>query len=145
MKYISLILVMFFVNHLSCQTSANDSLTVQLSSITVAQDTISGPSNYKLVFKVTVQQLQNLKSLDLSILNQSNALVLQIGNYDLKTHASGFNYLETSSNEKKTILGNDIFFTKIVDQTTYNNSWKIKLNYTSNINIVKSVTNPISH
>lgn len=136
---------MFFVNHLSCQTSANDSLNVQLSTITVAQDTISGPSNYKLVFKITVQQLQNLKSLDLSILNQSNALVLPIGSYDLKTHASGFSYLETSSNEKKTILGNDIFFTKIVDQATYNNSWKIKLNYTSNINIVKSVTNLISH
>jgi hypothetical protein len=97
-----------------------------------------------VAFKITIQQLQNLKSLDLSILNQNNVLISQIGSYDLKTHPSGFYYIETSANEKKTVLGNDVFFTHIINSATYNSSWSIRLEYKSKSNIVKSILNSIT-
>lgn len=145
MKFLNLIVLIFLMKGLSSQTNLSDSLNIQLSNVTVTQDTVTGLVKYKLAFKLSIQQLQNLKYIDIAILNQSDAFVLQIGVYDLKIHQSGFYYLETPTSEKKTILGNDVFFTTTIDQSVYNNSWKVKLNYTSNINILKSVINPIAH
>ncbi|MBS1650937.1 MAG: hypothetical protein JSU07_02910 [Bacteroidetes bacterium] len=144
MKFVNLVILVFLVKSLSSQTS-NDSLNIQLSDITVSQDTITGMNKYKLVYKLTIQQIANLKYLDISVLNQSDGLVVQIGAYDLKTHSNGFNYLESSTGEKKSIMGNDVFFTSVIDQSIYTNCWKVKLNYTSAIMIQKTAIKPISH
>jgi len=142
MKYINLIIVLFFVNTLACQISASDSLVVQLSPVTVVPDTSSG-DNKMIEFTITIQQVQHLKFLDLSVLDQNDALVLQIGSYDLKTHPTGFYYIETSKGEKKTVLGEEVFFTVTLTQP-YDTRWKIKLNYTSNTHVLRSVTSSIA-
>jgi hypothetical protein len=123
---------------IASQTSTSGNHNVELVNISIAQDTLASGNNYKLSFKVHVQYLDSLKSMQLLLMDQGNTQLQIIGTYDLKLHTLGFYYLENSSLEKRTILNNEIFFTIPLNSATYNLVKKIQLNSKSKLNKLTS-------
>ena len=78
-------------------------------------------------------------------MDQNDLIKDQLGIFTLKTHPNGFYYLENSQLEKMTIFNYDAFVSKIINGSQYNDYWKIKLSYTSKINVVKNLILSIPH
>lgn len=124
MKYIILFVFFMIAGEFRSQSSTFD---IQISDVMVAPDSLFDLQEYNLGFKVNIQDTVNFKTLDLSIIDQNDSLVKSIGSYDLKYHPNGFYYLESTLNEKRTVLNHEVFFTIRLDILSYNASKKILL------------------
>lgn len=125
---------MLFVKTFFSQTISNDDPKIE--DIFVFKDTTI--NNYRLNFKLNVQYLDSLESLELTIVDQNSVAINNIGSYTIKFHQNGFYYLENSLFEKKSFLNNDAFFINILNSSMYNACWKIQLKTKSKLNIVKT-------
>lgn len=140
MKYLNLIIFILFANSFFSQTNVISSTGSFIENISILQDTTSSTNNYKLNFKLNVQNIDSIDSIDLTILDQNSSEINNIGSYVVKFHQVGFYYLENSSLEKITFLNNVAFFIKIINSSIYNTCWKIQLKTKSKLNIVTTTS-----
>ncbi len=121
------------------QVSITDSLNIQISNVLITLDTSQNVVNYNLSFKLNVQNIENLKSLSLTIVDQNDIQLIDVGSYDAKLHVNGFYYIETTLGKKNTVMGNEIFFMTVLNLSSYNTCKAIKLSYKSKIDLIKNV------
>jgi hypothetical protein len=82
MKKIILMCFMF-IGFIYANAQTGNPAGVVLSDVTVSVDTTVGANLHKLNFNITISNIPNLQSVELSLVNASGAVVSSIGNYTL--------------------------------------------------------------
>jgi hypothetical protein len=125
------------------QTPSIDTTNVSLSAVTVSTDTVIGAGKHKLNFKITINNAATVQAVNLFLINSSGVTIASLGNYSVLHHANNFYYLQSSDNEKKTIMNKDIFFMKIVDDPIYNSCGDLKLQIIDNNGLIRTLTTTV--
>jgi hypothetical protein len=139
-----LMLLLMFVAFTTINAQTNSFSSVSLSEITASQDTISGPANYNLGFQVTFSSLATTQSIGITLLDATGNQLTSLGNYVLVSGPNNFYYLNSSQNEKKSVMGNKASFLNVVSTSMYNSANSVKLSATMSDGSVQTFTKTLS-
>lgn len=137
------IMLAFFTAHVNAQTPTIDTSNVSLSTVTVSTDTVIGAGKHKLNFKLTINTATTVQSINLFLINSSGVTIASLGNYSVLHHANNFYYLQSTDNEKKTIMNKDVFFMKIVDDAIYNTCSDLKLQIIDSNGLIRTLATTV--
>lgn len=139
---ITLLLILTFGTSVKAQTNVFSS--VVLSELTTSADTTLGSTNYQLGFNLTFNELNNIQSLSLKLINNSGSTVSNVGDYSIVAGSNNFYYLNSSTNDKKSIMGNQASFLKKINASEYNATSTLKLEVTMSDGSIQTLIKTLS-